>query len=63
MSFVGHHVSHLYGALQEAWEANTMSVQDCIDHEVYKMIGRHGPHVVRGIVPTKKLRDVILVSE
>lgn len=34
-----------------AWAANDYSVQDCIDHEVYKIIGRHGTNMVaRGII-------------
>lgn len=37
--------------LQVAWAANDYSVQDCVDHEVYKIIGRHGTNMVtRGII-------------
>lgn len=42
--------------LQAAWAANDYSVQDCVDHEVYKMIGRHGTSMVtRGIVAADAL--------
>lgn len=37
--------------VQVAWAANDYSVQDCIDHEVYTIIGRHGTNMVaRGII-------------
>lgn len=37
--------------VQVAWAANDYSVQDCIDHEVYSIIGRHGSNMVaRGII-------------
>eukprot|EP00904_Undaria_pinnatifida_P000364 jgi/Undpi1/10328/HiC_scaffold_28.g12778.m1 len=37
--------------VQVAWAANEYSVQDCVDHEVYKIIGRHGTNMVtRGII-------------
>lgn len=43
-------------ALQAAWAANDYSVQDTLDHEVYKMIGRHGSSMVsRGIVAAGSL--------
>lgn len=43
-------------AFQEAWAASDYEVQDCIDYEVYKMIGRHGADMVtRGIMPTAEL--------
>lgn len=36
---------------QAAWAANDHSVQDSLDHEVYKMIGRHGAGLVsRGVI-------------
>lgn len=35
---------------QSAWAANDHSVHDSLDHEVYKMIGRHGTDLVsRGV--------------
>lgn len=41
---------------QAAWAANDYSVQDTLDHEVYKMIGRHGTSMVsRGIVAAGSL--------
>lgn len=43
-------------AWQAAWAANDYSVQDTLDHEVYKMIGRHGSSMVsRGIVAAGSL--------
>lgn len=41
---------------QEAWAANDYSVQDCVDHEVYKIIGRHGAGMVtRGVIAADRL--------
>lgn len=43
-------------AWQAAWAANDYSVQDTLDHEVYKMIGRHGTSMVsRGIIAAGSL--------
>lgn len=36
--------------VQDAWTANEYVIQDCVDHEVYKMVGRHGVEMVsRGV--------------
>lgn len=45
---------------QAAWAANEYSVQDSVDHEVYKMIGRHGSSLAisRGVVAEGSLRAV-----
>lgn len=42
---------------QDAWTANDYVVQDCVDHEVYKMVGRHGVDMAtRGIAAAEALR-------
>ncbi|CAN0309802.1 unnamed protein product [Pylaiella littoralis] len=49
---------------QAAWAANDYSVQDTLDHEVYKMIGRHGTSMVsRGIVAAGSLHTTGIAEE
>ncbi|CAM9966763.1 unnamed protein product [Ectocarpus sp. 13 AM-2016] len=49
---------------QAAWAANDYSVQDSVDHEVYKMVGRHGKGMVsRGIVAAGRLHALGIADE
>ncbi|CAN0118809.1 unnamed protein product, partial [Ectocarpus fasciculatus] len=49
---------------QAAWAANDYSVQDSVDHEVYKMVGRHGTGMVsRGIVAAGRLHALGVADE
>ncbi|CAB1103033.1 unnamed protein product [Ectocarpus sp. CCAP 1310/34] len=49
---------------QAAWAANDYSVQDSVDHEVYKMVGRHGKGMVsRGIVAAGRLHALGIAGD
>lgn len=49
---------------QAAWAANDYSVQDSVDHEVYKMVGRHGTGMVsRGIVAAGRLHALGIAGD